>query len=541
MRTALLLMCAAAAFGQIGAPRLGYVPEGSRIRVMNGIPAAGVVGEYLDVGRNLVQITVAPKQDYILATAADTGEVLLIVPGRAAVALAGANSSPLVIEMSPTGSSAALIYSTGRIQIVSGLPASPSIRQIDVSFLNGRFDSVAVSDDGNWLALDNDLIARDGSLSTIPLDGTGPVGVAFMRNRSTLAVVNSNRVTIVTEGEISSSFARETNEPLIAAAITLDNQRLVIAGYAGKITTIDLSTMASTVIDCGCLPAGLFGLGNAVFRLTNSGMGRVTLFDADSNRALTVPRELASAIVRRPAISRHVTAQVAQPVPALSIAGLPASTGPAQQPAMTISAAVPYVADITGTATLTFASSVGGDDQTIQFGTGGRTVNFTIPAGTTQANFSGKANVAVLTGTVAGTITIKLTVVTQGSDVTPTPPPTATIALVTTVPFIQSTQLQQSTGGFTVLITGFSTTRDMVSGLFHFAPSTNATLAASDVTVQLGAAFTTWYSNTASNALGSQFLLTVPFTTQNGLPGNIVAVTVTLTNSKGSSNPSINQ
>ncbi len=541
MRAAVFLICSAA-FAQVTAPRLGFVPEGPRIRVMNGIPAAGSVGDYLDVGRELARIAVSPKQDYILATAADTGEVLLIVPDRAPVPLAGANSSPLIIEMSPSGSAAALVYSEGRIQIVSGLPASPSIRQIDVSFLKGSFDTVALSDDGNWLALDNDLFARDGSMSMIPLDGPGPVAVAFMRNRSTLAVVNSARIAIVTDGEISSTFARETNEPLMAAAITADNRRLVLAGYAGEIATVALDTMTQSVVDCGCLTAGLYGLDGSVFRLTNSGIGGVKVFDAKSNRILFVPGTFGQSInIVGHIPSRRTNPLATPPLPAVTIGGLPASSGPAQQPLMTISLASPYSLDVTGTATLTFASSVGGDDQTIQFGTGGRTVNFTIPAGTTQANFSGKANVAVLTGTVAGAITIKLSLSASGTDVTPTPQPTATIALVTTVPFIQSVQLQQSTGGFTVVITGFSTTRDMVSGLFHFAPSTNATLAASDVTVQLGGAFTTWYSNTASNAVGSQFLLTVPFTTQNGPPGDIVAVTATLTNSKGPSNPVVNQ
>jgi hypothetical protein len=147
----------------------------------------------------------------------------------------------------------------------------------------------------------------------------------------------------------------------------------------------------------------------------------------------------------------------------------------------------------------------------------------------------------VLTGTVAGTITITLDLMASGTDITPTPAPTATITLITTVPFIQTVlPPQQQAGGFIVVVTGFSTTRDMVSGTFHFASSTNATLASADVTVPLGPAFATWYSNSASNATGSEFQLTVPFTTSNGPPTDIVAVTVTLTNSKGASNPVVN-
>ncbi len=77
----------------------------------------------------------------------------------------------------------------------------------------------------------------------------------------------------------------------------------------------------------------------------------------------------------------------------------------------------------------------------------------------------------------------------------------------------------------------------MVSGLFHFAPATGSTLAMSDVTEQLATPFATWYGNSASNATGSQFVLTAPFTISQGSPASITAVTVTLTNSKGASAP----
>jgi hypothetical protein len=60
------------------------------------------------------------------------------------------------------------------------------------------------------------------------------------------------------------------------------------------------------------------------------------------------------------------------------------------------------------------------------------------------------------------------------------------------------------------------------------------------VTVPLSTAFATWYSNSASNATGSEFMLTVPFTTSNGPPTDVIAVTVTLTNSKGVSTSFVN-
>ena len=61
---------------------------------------------------------------------------------------------------------------------------------------------------------------------------------------------------------------------------------------------------------------------------------------------------------------------------------------------------------VSGRMTLTFAGSI--DDPAIQFEGGGRTVNFTIPANSTQAVFAGNATSSSFqTGTIAGTITLE--------------------------------------------------------------------------------------------------------------------------------------
>ena len=96
--------------------------------------------------------------------------------------------------------------------------------------------------------------------------------------------------------------------------------------------------------------------------------------------------------------------------------------------------------------------------------------------------------------------------------------------------------LEQTTGGVTVVVTGFSSSRDVADGTFTFAPATGKSISNPTLTVPLSSAFATWYSNTASNAFGSEFKLTMPFPVQ-GPAGNIVAVTVTLTNGQGASTP----
>ena len=586
------LICAVGAWGQIASPRLGFVPEGFHIRTMQGIPAAGAIGAILETGRNLALITISPRQNYILARDADTGEVVLVTPAAGTLAttsvVAGAAANPDSIAVSPSGSSAVLWFnSTNRAQIVSGLPAAPSIREIDAGVINAW--PIAVSDDGNWIAAGafggtgGYLFAGDGSMTTLPI-GDRVIGLTFFYNRDALAIATPSQ--ILTTDPVSAgppvqvgSLNPESNSgdfTVVDLAVSSDNQRIVAAEGTG-LTTINLATGVASTLDCGCQFEGLFGLGGSIFRITSLGfplasLGSletasgvesgvtadsiprgalgdtladqvVKLFDAGNNRILAVPMALSTAEPLRMSPSpRRVISEAAPPaLPAVTIGGLPASSGPAQQPGMTISIASAYSVAITGTATLTLASSVGGDDQTIQFGSGGRTVSFAIPAGSTQANFSGVASVPVLTGTVAGTITITLDLMASGTDVTPTPAPAATIALITTPAFIQTVRFGTSTAGaFTVVVTGFSTTRDMATGLFHFAPSSNATLATTDVTVSLGQAFSLWYSNSASNATGSEFQLTVPFTTTNGPSADVIAVTVTLTNSKGTSSAVVN-
>ena len=83
-------------------------------------------------------------------------------------------------------------------------------------------------------------------------------------------------------------------------------------------------------------------------------------------------------------------------------------------------------------------------------------------------------------------------------------------------------------------VIGYSTTREMVSGQFTFAPATGSTLSQSSVTVQLSSAFSTWYQSSASNQFGGQFMLTMPFSV-SGTSTDITSVSVTLTNTKGTS------
>ena len=109
--------------------------------------------------------------------------------------------------------------------------------------------------------------------------------------------------------------------------------------------------------------------------------------------------------------------------PNLTISGLPDIVDPAQQPPFTLVLDAAYPADINGTLTLVFTPdpAVGIDDPAIQFATGGRTLKFTVPSGSTQVAWSAPV-VAFQTGTVAGTIQLVVQLNSNGTDISPATP-----------------------------------------------------------------------------------------------------------------------
>lgn len=240
--------------------------------------------------------------------------------------------------------------------------------------------------------------------------------------------------------------------------------------------------------------------------------------------------------------SRDLAIAVAFPAtPPVAIGGVSDTVTPASQPNVTVSLGGAFPADIDGQVQLTFSPDVTGnvaanaDDPSIQFSSGGRTLGFRIPAGSTQAQFTA-AQPAIQTGTVAGTITLAVALQAADSNITPGTPPTRTIRVARAAPVITSVRVVRSATGFDVVTTGYATTREMTQAAFHFTPAAGASLQTTDVTVQVGSPFTSWYQSGPSAAFGSQFSYTQPFTVQ-GNAAAFTSISVTLTNPIGSSQP----
>ncbi len=225
-------------------------------------------------------------------------------------------------------------------------------------------------------------------------------------------------------------------------------------------------------------------------------------------------------------------------LPGANFTGPTATLDPAVQPTFSLLLNAPYTVTVTGIVTLSFTSNavVPVDDPAIQFSTGGRTVAFTIPAGQTAAVFT-TPQVAFSTGTVAGTITLTATFKVGAADVTPSPAPSRSFNVALTAPKITSVTIQSAAGGFTVVVTGFSTPRQVASATFNVTIAGGST-ASSTINVDLGSVFSQWYQSSGSAQFGSGFVYTQPFTLSG--TGSAQSVTVTLTNAQGSSPPVTN-
>jgi hypothetical protein len=242
-----------------------------------------------------------------------------------------------------------------------------------------------------------------------------------------------------------------------------------------------------------------------------------------------------------------VVGTVGQPASVnIILGGSTSSTIPAaQQPPVVLSiGGTPFPYAVFGTVTVSFVSAVGGINSLVTFSNGTPTTTFSIPANTNNAIIN---NGNVLTGTQAGTITLTATQFTDryGNVLTPQSNSPVSYTVAAGAPVITNVTVSgnppPSTTGFTLIVTGYSTTRDMTSAAFTFTSPSTDTLASSTVTVPLTSAFTTWYGDSRSNPFGSSFLMTIPFTVASSgstVTKPVSGVTVTMTNSKGTSNPS---
>ncbi len=304
-RTLVFLALTGAACAQVRGPVMGYLPDNGALRTLYGIPASGWVGGAVAPDRALSLIEMSPDQSRGLAVAADTGALMLLAPATGATThVNGASSGADRIVFSPSGTAAALWFSAGgHIQVVSGLAATPAVRDIDASLLGGDPAGLAVSDDGQFLAgawaSSVYVFGPDGSAAALPVAGPAEA-LCFFHGRADLAVITATQVVILSGigGVVAPNVIyTKPDDPGSAApvevavgfAVSFDNRYLAIAGNLGALATFDLTGGTSAGGNCNCSPSGLAGMGGSLFRLTGVSDGALKVLDASTNDVWFVP------------------------------------------------------------------------------------------------------------------------------------------------------------------------------------------------------------------------------------------------------------
>jgi hypothetical protein len=223
-------------------------------------------------------------------------------------------------------------------------------------------------------------------------------------------------------------------------------------------------------------------------------------------------------------------------IPAVTIGGLNNPVQPDQQLPIALSLSSSFPLDITGqlTVTVTPDPSVGVVDPTVQFGGGGTSVTFRIPANTTQAIFDQVSTLQ--TGSLAGTISLGATFQSGGAAASPASLVGTSGAVPPLPPMIVGTPTATVTSGsIQISLTALSNTRQVTSAtyVFSFAAASNQP----PVTVNpplFSTLVSTWYATTASLSFGSLFGFTQTFTV-NGDVSQITGVSITIANDQGTS------
>ncbi|MCU1339250.1 MAG: hypothetical protein JWO19_4831 [Bryobacterales bacterium] len=298
---ACLFGAAGIGFAQVGAPQLGWVPDGARIRPVYGIPAAAAIGAAVLTDQDFSRIAASPARNYVLVSTAQNGNVFIYSPENGLIPLDGAGIAPDFIVLSPRGSSAALWFSSiNQVQLVTGLPDTPVIRQVDASFLGSTPEAVALSDDGAWFAgtwpAGVHAFGPNGEVNRLPIEDRVSA-LAFFQGTHDLAAASAASLQMVTGVDgfaVVTSLVASADSTLqpVAVAATSDNRKVVLADRSGSVTTVDIGSGAATTSDCGCRPEGLFGIGASAFRLTGVQDGAFKLFDAARGEILFAPLAL---------------------------------------------------------------------------------------------------------------------------------------------------------------------------------------------------------------------------------------------------------
>jgi hypothetical protein len=285
-------------------PKLGYVWDSASqsLRPLQGVPGASIVGP---------PTISAPAPGYIsMASSAVSGKALFLdasggiyqsaltggsiakigsLPGATSLALSNSGSYALVTGKVTSGVSVAAV--------ISGLPATPSIQNLNISSLPSIAGGAA-SDTGTVVLAAG---SGEGGVSLLAFIGQGARtqvgtvqafgGLQFVPNSDELVVADgtSGALTAISHVNTNPSLAILSAAGGITAPVALDitpNGRWVVAAnHSGDVLLLDLTGVAAaTKVHCSCAPSQVLALtgspaGSSV-RLVTTGGGPLWIVDA---------------------------------------------------------------------------------------------------------------------------------------------------------------------------------------------------------------------------------------------------------------------
>jgi DNA-binding beta-propeller fold protein YncE len=303
-RVTAILVCLPAALaihgqqGQVSGPIAGYVFAGAVLRPIAGVPGGATLGDALSLGLAATAAVVSPQLDSAIVTASDGSLHLFRPSGNTATEVSwnGVPQGPARVVYSPSGTAAA-IYASGRVQVVSGLPNSPATsytaeigpapETLTRQTIHAAPQAMAVSDDAAYLLVASEgrlrLLSASGSSSWL-LDGVREVSVAFASGGHTAAVLSGAGPWLDVFPDVSADATQRIAAPGLAEPVGLafsaDGKSVLAAAHGSKpVTIFNLAAAgAATTLDCNCAPTTAARLGS-LFRLTDAGAGPVWLVD----------------------------------------------------------------------------------------------------------------------------------------------------------------------------------------------------------------------------------------------------------------------
>jgi hypothetical protein len=298
-------------------PVLGYIWDASvqGLRPVQGLPGASIVGAATvsGAGRSSPFIATASSAVSGMALFLDAnggvfeaplsgGAMTRIanIPGATGLVLSSSGGYSLITGESAAGANIAAV--------ISGLPQSPTVRNLNVSTLT-PIAGGAASDTGTVaLAMGSgqsaaSAVAFTGQSASVQIATAQSFGgMQFVPGSDELVLADGGAGTLTAISHVGTTPASATLSPAgaiaspVALDITSNGRWVVVANHAGDVLRIDLTgAIAATTLHCSCAPSQVLALrgstSGSTVRLVTTGGGPLWIVDAGSaaSRVLFIP------------------------------------------------------------------------------------------------------------------------------------------------------------------------------------------------------------------------------------------------------------